>query len=607
MFPKSSFSLIGLLFVGLVFIFFGGIFTISNPQIVFADHCGPDVACPNETDLGHSCKIWQSGFVCDGTNYGKPPSVRTDPASSINPTSADLNGAILPWDNFLFTKVWFRYREDIAGDFVCNDADGTKSSDVTFGPDTNEIPVRITVNGLLPNSTYSFCIIGENTNSGVRKAFNSVLTFTTLGGAVGTFSVGPISPTSATEGIAKNFEAPITVEATAPAVSSCAFFVDGVSQGGMVNAATGNPFSSDKCNPGTTCTARYTNYTFPIGSAGDHPAFAKCSNSLDTKDGSIGTITVTTGGFLAPNLISPVDGATGETNGPILGPLLTWSAVSGITWYKVELLNSANTNILDGIGDRTNINAPFLSDGTYRWRVASCQAGSSNLNCVTPAWSSYWTFTVAAPGSPVVTLVDVNPNPPNESQQVTFSAIATDPDGNMSALILQAKRTDTGDTVLNATCTIGGAPPNCTGNASDATFSSLAVGPFPRGVTIEYWAIAQDQALNSYEASHRTITVSGGGGGATTAPTSMMFQFRNPIRATSFTDLTNTLINFLFTLAVILAPILLVIAGVIFMTAAGEPGRVKTARSMLLWTIVGFGIILIAKGLVEVLKGILGI
>jgi len=67
------------------------------------------------------------------------------------------------------------------------------------------------------------------------------------------------------------------------------------------------------------------------------------------------------------------------------------------------------------------------------------------------------------------------------------------------------------------------------------------------------------------------------------------------------------IINFIFTIAVILAPILLVIAGVIFMTAAGDPGKVKTARSMMLWTIVGFGVILISKGLVSVLKNILGI
>ena len=41
-------------------------------------------------------------------------------------------------------------------------------------------------------------------------------------------------------------------------------------------------------------------------------------------------------------------------------------------------------------------------------------------------------------------------------------------------------------------------------------------------------------------------------------------------RTASFSELINTFTNFLFTLAVIIAPILLVVAGVIFMTAAGD-------------------------------------
>ena len=85
------------------------------------------------------------------------------------------------------------------------------------------------------------------------------------------------------------------------------------------------------------------------------------------------------------------------------------------------------------------------------------------------------------------------------------------------------------------------------------------------------------------------------------------FAFPNPLGATSFTDLVKNIIDFLFTLAVIVAPVLLVIAGVIFMTAAGDPSRVGSARRMLLWTVIGFGIILMSKGLVEVLRAILGI
>jgi len=95
----------------------------------------------------------------------------------------------------------------------------------------------------------------------------------------------------------------------------------------------------------------------------------------------------------------------------------------------------------------------------------------------------------------------------------------------------------------------------------------------------------------------------GGGGG----PGPTIVNFPNPLGTTTFTGLINNIINFLFSIAVIVAPILLVIAGIIFMTAAGDPTRVSTARRMLLWTIVGFGIILISKGLVTLLQNILGL
>ena len=253
--------------------------------------------------------------------------------------------------------------------------------------------------------------------------------------------------------------------------------------------------------------------------------------------------------------------------------------------------------MLTGIGSVTEIQPPaLLPGGVYRWRVASCQAGSSVSTCVTPAWSSDWSFTMAAGGT-----------------ALSFNPPAYDFGG------LNPGETQTQNIIVD----------NTSGSRVIGTFSISGSGAFSCVPNCDYdidsgrtqflsikFTAPNDPPGTTYNAilsstdGNTTVTAKiagGGGGGVTTAPTSMVFQFRNPIGATSFTDLTNTLINFLFTLAVILAPILLVIAGVIFMTAAGEPGRVKTARSMLLWTVVGFGIILIAKGLVEVLKAILGI
>jgi hypothetical protein len=104
-----------------------------------------------------------------------------------------------------------------------------------------------------------------------------------------------------------------------------------------------------------------------------------------------------------------------------------------------------------------------------------------------------------------------------------------------------------------------------------------------------------------------SCTAGAGGGTGPGLPIGINLTFQPPIGASNFSELINGLIDFVFTVALIVAPILLIIAGIIFMTAFGDPGKVATARRMLLWTIIGFGIILISKGLVEVFQSIVGI
>lgn len=81
--------------------------------------------------------------------------------------------------------------------------------------------------------------------------------------------------------------------------------------------------------------------------------------------------------------------------------------------------------------------------------------------------------------------------------------------------------------------------------------------------------------------------------------------FPNPLNANTLSDVVEGISNWLLNFAIILGPVLLVVAGVIFMTAAGDPNRVSTAKRMILWTIVGFLIILLAKGIVSVVKNLL--
>ena len=80
----------------------------------------------------------------------------------------------------------------------------------------------------------------------------------------------------------------------------------------------------------------------------------------------------------------------------------------------------------------------------------------------------------------------------------------------------------------------------------------------------------------------------------------------NPLQSARLTDIVNNVLTILFNFALVLTPIMVVIAGIMFVTAAGDPSRVSRAKQILIWTAVGFVVILVARGLVLVLRTIIG-
>lgn len=83
-------------------------------------------------------------------------------------------------------------------------------------------------------------------------------------------------------------------------------------------------------------------------------------------------------------------------------------------------------------------------------------------------------------------------------------------------------------------------------------------------------------------------------------------QITNPLNATSFEAIINNVINFIFGLAVLLAPLMILIGGALFITSGGNISQVEQAKRMILWTIVGFAIILLSKGVLGIIKQLLG-
>jgi len=81
----------------------------------------------------------------------------------------------------------------------------------------------------------------------------------------------------------------------------------------------------------------------------------------------------------------------------------------------------------------------------------------------------------------------------------------------------------------------------------------------------------------------------------------------NPLRAQSFWDLIDKLIDFIFYLAIAIAPIMFIVAGFYFITAAGDPEKINTAKKMILWVLIGLLIVFLAKALIVFFGEMFGI
>jgi hypothetical protein len=80
----------------------------------------------------------------------------------------------------------------------------------------------------------------------------------------------------------------------------------------------------------------------------------------------------------------------------------------------------------------------------------------------------------------------------------------------------------------------------------------------------------------------------------------------NPLQTANFTSIISNILTLLFNFALVLTPIMVVVAGIMFVTATGDPAKISKAKQMLIWTFVGFVIILLSRGLIAVLQAIIG-
>jgi membrane protease YdiL (CAAX protease family) len=81
----------------------------------------------------------------------------------------------------------------------------------------------------------------------------------------------------------------------------------------------------------------------------------------------------------------------------------------------------------------------------------------------------------------------------------------------------------------------------------------------------------------------------------------------NPLSYNSLAELVEGVTDFLYGISLVLAPLFIVIAGYFFVTAAGDPNKIETGKKIILFTVIGFIIILLSKGLINAVKDALGV
>ncbi len=80
----------------------------------------------------------------------------------------------------------------------------------------------------------------------------------------------------------------------------------------------------------------------------------------------------------------------------------------------------------------------------------------------------------------------------------------------------------------------------------------------------------------------------------------------NPLTSETFEDLVNTLINWLLVITGPIVVLFIVFAGAQIAFSGGSAEQVKKARDMIVYALIGYTVIIVAKVLVGVVRGLFG-
>jgi magnesium-transporting ATPase (P-type) len=81
----------------------------------------------------------------------------------------------------------------------------------------------------------------------------------------------------------------------------------------------------------------------------------------------------------------------------------------------------------------------------------------------------------------------------------------------------------------------------------------------------------------------------------------------NPLLTTSFQEMITRIGNWIFTLAIGILPIMILIGGYMMTTGGANPKKIALGRKIIIYALIGFVIVMLTKGIIALIKTILGI
>jgi|GEM_PF-3000066 len=79
-----------------------------------------------------------------------------------------------------------------------------------------------------------------------------------------------------------------------------------------------------------------------------------------------------------------------------------------------------------------------------------------------------------------------------------------------------------------------------------------------------------------------------------------------PTSATNVETVLENVTNYIFWIATAITPVLIIIGAFFFMASGGEYEKITRAKHIITYTVIGYTIILLSRGLVYILRDILG-